>query len=266
MILILGGTTEGREIATELALRGYPVLVTVASSYGMEMFPEKIPVEILVGRQDTDQFKKLMEQRGINLVIDATHPHATLVTERAWQASGEKGIPFIRFERSAGDSLTDGEAAQGPLIKVKDYQAAAQAAVEIAAEQGGSVFLTTGSKNLQPFVDAVQGTNVRLVARVLPDPEGIRQCLALGIKPANIVAVQGPFSLEMNAAMLKEYGASVLVTKDSGEAGGVSEKTGAAKLLGIPVVMVERPRYAYVPVVYSMEAVFLKVEEHQNKN
>ena len=91
---------------------------------------------------------------------------------------------------------------------------------------------------------------------MLPDPDLIRPLLERGISPKNIIAMQGPFSLSLNKAMLADFRIDCLVTKSSGKEGGYSEKIDAAKDAGIPVVVIKRPQMDYPVAFQSTEEVF----------
>ncbi len=255
MILVLGGTQEGREIAGMLAGAGYEVLATVVSGYGAGMMDGGRPVEVIVKRLDSRDLKEIIRARNIRLIVDATHPYATVITETAWNTAQETGIPYIRFERPAVIGHID----QERVYRAGSYREAA----ELAASMGGTVFLTIGSKNLAPFVAAGRAGAERVVARVLPDPGVLEQCLALGMAQKDIIAVQGPFSCELNLAMFREYKAGVLVTKDSGAAGGTDTKLQAAKQMRIPVIIIERPDYRGIPVTDSMQEILSRAAGSQ---
>lgn len=248
MILVLGGTSEGREIAGILAQQGYKILVTVVSGYGAEMLPSDPAVEVLVRPLDAGELDRLLTERDIGLVVDATHPYARMITATGWAAAKAKGIPYIRYERPQAPAGTGGGT---KLYPVRDYDEAAETAVGL----GETIFLTIGSRNLAPFVRTGRRAAKRIVARVLPDAAVLKQCAALGMAPKEIIAVQGPFSLEMNLAMFREYGADVLVTKDSGSTGGTDTKLAAAARMNIPVVMVARPDYPGIPVTDRIEEI-----------
>ena len=80
--------------------------------------------------------------------------------------------------------------------------------------------------------------------------------------PKEIVALQGPFSEELNIALYRQYGAEVVVTKNSGEIGGTDTKLTAARKLGLPVVMIDRPKLDYDVIAYTFEEVldFVKLK------
>ena len=115
------------------------------------------------------------------------------------------------------------------------------------------IFCAIGNKNIEIFLKVAWEKGKKIVARILPDVKAIEKCLNLGLRPKEIVAMQGPFSEELNRAMLKEYNASVLVTKESGAVGGLETKVNAALSLNIPVVIIERPKLQYNMVVQNYE-------------
>jgi len=90
---------------------------------------------------------------------------------------------------------------------------------------------------------------------VLPEPEVITVCRRLGFAPADIVAMQGPFSHQLNVALFREYGADVIVTKNSGLVGGTASKMSAAQELGLALVVIGRPVAEYSRVADDFGAV-----------
>ena len=114
----------------------------------------------------------------------------------------------------------------------------AASAARLLAGTQGNILLTTGAKELAVF-GPLGGQ--RLIARVLPSHEGLDACAAAGIPARNIVAMQGPFTREMNEALLRQFSARYLVTKDGGEAGGFGAKVEAARAAGVTLVVIRRP-------------------------
>lgn len=116
-----------------------------------------------------------------------------------------------------------------------------EAAVSFLEKRTGNVLLTTGSNELAAFA-GMTGFRERGYVRVLPSLEAITKCEALGIEKSHLICMQGPFSEEMNIALIHQTGAAYLVTKETGAAGGFEEKMGAAAKCSIPVVVVtQRP-------------------------
>jgi len=240
MILVLSGTEEGKEIVRRLHEEGLNLLTTVATEYGKKMF-EQLGLEAvcLQGRLDANGFSRLIKERGIDTVIDATHPYAIEVSQNAMDACKKTNVRYLRFEREVITIPAH------PLIhRVKTMAEA----VDKSRMLGKRIFLTTGISSVARFI--VLKDEKELYVRILPIPEHIALCLDMGIPPTNIIAMHGPFSEDLNRAMFRQYQINTMVTKDSGEAGGVLEKVNAACNEGIDSVVIERPGIEY-PQKYS---------------
>ncbi len=222
-ILIFGGTTEGRVLARALCEDGHTVTVSCATVLGVEEL-RGLPCEVLHGRLDTDQIAELV--RGFDLVIDATHPYAVEITANVRAACEQAAVPLKRVLRERG--------AASDCVQVRSCEEAA----EYLRGTEGNILLTTGAKELGKFAEL---NPERLYARVLPTHPGIDACEAIGLPHSHIIAMQGPFSEELNLAVMRRYGIRILVTKNSGTAGGFAEKIGAAECAGVRVVLIEPP-------------------------
>ena len=254
MILVLSGTGDGRSIIKELVQKGYTVLATAATTYGGHLLDETGVSETVARPLNKEEMLDLISTRGIKALIDITHPYAEAVSQMAFKVCEETALPYIRYERQ------EIKFEEHPLIvHTADYRLAAEKAMLI----GGTVFLTTGSKTLDIFLQAALPKNIRVIARVLPHPKVLQHCLDLGLTPADIVAMQGPFTKEMNLSMLRHYHASVLVTKNSGTVGGLPSKVEAALELQIPVVIIDRPEPVTVGSISSVSALFMELEKLQ---
>ena len=161
-------------------------------------------------------------------MLDATHPYAAKVTENIRTACRESGFPYLRLLRQGG---VDGE-----VVCVDSVEEA----VSWLGETKGNILLTTGSKELRRFT-ALPDYQERLYARVLSLPTVMNACAELGIEGKHLIGMQGPFSKEMNLAMLRQYDCRYLVTKDTGTAGGFPQKAEAAQEAGAVLVVIGRP-------------------------
>lgn len=225
-ILLFGGTGEGRELAEWLLAEGIPHTVCVATEYGGTLLPPGVRAH--VGRMEQAEMEELMRAGGYALAVDATHPYAVAVTENIRAAAAAAGLPYLRLVRQAGGGEN--------CLRAADMAAAAK----LLNGLPGNVLLTTGSKELHHF--AVPGLTERCFPRVLPMVDSLERCLALGFPPRNILCMQGPFSTELNAALIRQYDIRTLVTKDTGGAGGFREKAEAAAETGCALLVVDRPR------------------------
>ncbi len=231
MILFMSGTHEGREIIARLSQKGHRVITLASSEYGCKQAMDDGSHEAITGELGRKELAALLEQKAVKAVVDFTHPFSGRISDLMEELCDQKGIlrlRYLRDETNLPDNLL--------IYPVSSWPEAAHK----AASLGKTVFLTTGSNNLEVFLDAVKGKNLRVVVRVLPEYKVIKKCQDLGFAPRDIVAMQGPFSKELNRITFKSYNASVIVTKDSGKAGGTDTKISAALSLNIPVVVIKR--------------------------
>lgn len=232
MILLLGGTSDTAPIASRLARAGMRVLVSLATNVPLETGAGEYPgIEERSGALDAKGIASLVREKGIEIIVDATHPYAVSIRETARAAARNLNVPYLTYVRPAG--ATHGE----DVIFADGHDDAAR----IAFSFGRPVLLTTGSRNLAPYVREAAAARKRLVVRVLPHASSREACRAAGISEENIITARGPFSLETNRETIRKFGIGVLVTKDSGSAGGVGPKIAAARREGCRVVIVERP-------------------------
>lgn len=128
------------------------------------------------------------------------------------------------------------------ITVVETYE---EAALE-AKKRKGNVMLLTGSKTLQIFTKHLLGEEgITLIARMLPRIDNMEKCEALGLPQKQIIAMQGPFTAELNTALYKQYDTTLMVTKESGKVGSVDEKITTALALGIEVILIARPKIDY---------------------
>ena len=235
-IILFGGTSEGRELAEYSAAVQAPVLVSVVSRYGEMLLPETPWVTVRQGALDEIEMERLFLKEQPELVLDATHPYAKQVTSSLSRVCSRLNIPYRRVVRSCAEARTGSDNAGQRMY----YAENPEEAVSILKQDNRPVFLTTGSKELETFASAghLQG---RIYARVLPDSQVLKACQAMGICGSHLIAMQGPFSQELNEAMLRQTGAGWLVTKESGARGGFEEKLAAASACGVSVIVIGRP-------------------------
>lgn len=271
-VLLFAGTTEGRLLAQYLKELGWPAVVCVATEYGrdvldqalggacqagpeegMELGPEAPEIrqgasetpgrkadllEIRQGRLELSAMEALLDEVRPGLVIDGTHPYAVEVTDHIRKAcAGRKDLRLLRCLRDGSDRSGEPDRGRdGSVVHVRDVTSA----VAWLSQKAGAILVTTGSKELAAYC-GLPDYRQRVYPRVLPSTEAVGLCWKLGYEGRHIIAMQGPFSEEMNLAQLKEYDCRYLVTKDGGAAGGFEEKLRAAKRAGAVAVVVDRP-------------------------
>lgn len=244
-VFVFGGTTEGREVACRLAEAGYDVTLSVATPLGAEELAVRSAgehgIEVSVGKiEHADMVRTLA---ACDACVDATHPYALHITEHVRAACAEARCPLWRL-------LRGGEAPQDGCFYVDGIESAAR----FLASKDGNVLLTTGAKKLAPF--AALGVE-RVFARVLPLASSLEACEEAGIPHRNIIAMQGPFSAELNEALMRQFDIVWMVTKDGGVAGGFPEKIAAARAVGAGCIVIKRPDERGA----DMETVLREIEE-----
>lgn len=251
MILVLAGTSDARALARKIDAAGYELLTTVVTdNAAVELQAAGLAVKI--GRLTSSEMASLIVEQGIRAVVDGSHPFAEEASRNAIHAAEQAGVSYIRYER---------ESQVYQYEKLKVVESYAEAA-ELAAEKKGVVLLTTGSKTLQIFTEKLLGDpDVRLLARMLPRLDNLEKCEALGFPQKNIIAIQGPFTKEFDLALYQQYGVTLMITKESGKIGSVDEKIAAAKVLGIEVIMIRRPKLEYGHVYQNFEGVLSALME-----
>ena len=249
MIFLAAGTADGRALAQELLAAGYQVAASVTSRYGAELLAA-CDGKLVINEEPLDEAAliRYAASHDVQVIVDASHPYAVNVSKNAMMAAKKLGIPYLRYERS----LTE---LSGEIHIVHSYEEAASQSSAL----GRRIFLTTGSHNLKAFTTAPALADAVLIARVLPTAEVLALCEALGLTPAQIVALQGA----LNRELFRRYQAEVIVTKNSGQVGGTDTKLAAAKELGLPVVLIDRPQIAYPHLAHTYGEVlsFLKQQE-----
>lgn len=225
MIWIIGGTTEAKELVEKIEDE-VDFLVTIATETGKEFIDTP---NLFVGRLNYYDMIKFVEENNINLIIDLSHPYAEIVSSNAKKVAIEKDIKYIRYVR---------EKSTVPFYAM--HLDNLEECLEYLKNISGTVFFTTGSKNIKDF-EKVKGQN-RFIYRILPAMLSIEECKRLNIAMKDIVAILGPFSKDMNKVMFEEYSADYVVMKDSGKEGGFTEKLEACKELNITPIVIGRKK------------------------
>ncbi len=235
-ILIFSGTTEGRRLTEILANAGVPSAVCVATEYGSEVMDPLSGIELYQGRMDLNAMENFMRQEDFLAVVDATHPFATEVSRNLKMSASMARIPYLRLKRETGQNAEGRE--NSPFLQC--YFGTNESCAKALLSTEGNILLTTGSKELLTYCKEAS-LKERLYVRVLPSEESIAVCRAAGLKGKQIIAMQGPFSEEMNLALIRQYEICHLVTKETGTTGGFPEKVSAAKQAGIRVHVIGNP-------------------------
>ena len=231
-VIIFGGTTEGRRLAEFCGEHKIQTVVCVVSEYGEMLVPESPSVRVIRRALEKDEMEALFVAEKPSLVLDATHPYARVVTENVTQVCQKMGIVWYRVLRKSELETTNADS----IVTVDSVDQA----VEWLKIHEGTALVTTGSKELVKYT-AIPDYKERIFARILPDSQALLNSEALGFPRNHMIAMQGPFSLEMNIETMRMTGANYLVTKESGHAGGFLDKIHAAEAVGAIALVIGRP-------------------------
>jgi precorrin-6A/cobalt-precorrin-6A reductase len=234
-VLILGGTAEAAGLARALAED--PGVTAITSLAGRTRAPAVVPGEVRVGGfGGAEALADYLRNEAIDLVVDGTHPFAARISQNAARACEAARVPRLLLARppwrpQAGDNW----------IPAADAEAAAAA----LAGLGRRVFLAIGRQELAAFAGL---TDHWFLVRLVEAPE-----VPPPLADYHLVLGRGPFAVAQERALLREYDIDVVVSKNSGGAGAVA-KIAAARDLGLPVVMIQRPPAPASETAESVEA------------
>ena len=233
-ILILGGTTEARQLAGRLAGRGG--LDVTLSLAGRTATPAAQPVPVRVGGfGGAAGLADYLRSERIDALIDATHPYAAVISANAAEAARRSDVPMIVLRRPPWIA-----AAADRWTEVADVREAVRA----LGQAPRRVFVTLGRNELAPFADAPQ--HAYLIRSVDPvDPP-------LRLPQVSYVTGRGPFGEASDRALMREHRIDVVIAKNSGGAATYG-KIAVARALGIEVVMLRRPPAPVSAAVASVD-------------
>jgi precorrin-6A/cobalt-precorrin-6A reductase len=233
-VLILGGTTEARQLAERLAQRaGLDVTLSLA---GRTATPVPHPVPIRVGGfGGAEGLADHLATERVDALVDATHPYANIISENAAAAAQKAAVPFVALLRPPWSAV-----AGDRWIEVADVRAA----VDALGQEGRDVFVTIGRNGLAPFAGAPQ--HHYLIRSVDPvDPP-------LPLPHVAYITARGPFSEASDRALMTQHKIEVVISKNSGGSAAYG-KIAAARALGIEVIMLRRPPVPNAPSVNTVE-------------
>lgn len=223
-VAVIGGTSESVFICKKLE-NNYDLLVFAATEDGKRI-TDGIRCSVHTGRLDYAGFHSALD--GISCVVDASHPFAEEVSRNVKRACADVGLPYIRYLRKKGTYNYSN------IVYVTDKTGAA----EYLNRTDGRILFTTGSKTARFYERAVCGFNSRAVMRVMDSELARGECGALG---GIVIYKRPPFTEADNIDLIQKYGIKIMVSKDSGQRGGVPQKVSACKAHGIPLVLIKSP-------------------------
>ncbi|MBE9125052.1 MULTISPECIES: cobalt-precorrin-6A reductase [unclassified Coleofasciculus] len=232
---LIGGTSESTQLAEAIAFLKLPCIVTVTTAAAEALYPKTPTLQVQVGRLDASQLNQFLRQQQISAILDASHPFAVEISQRAIQAAQSLQIPYLRFERPAVESQGDNP----QVIYLDSFQTLLES--DYLDQQ--RVLLTVGYKALSLFRNWQNRST--LFARILPAVTSLEAAIAAGFSSDRLIALRPPVTAELEKALWCGWNISLVVTKASGVAGGEAVKRHVAAQLSIPLVVIARPVVEY---------------------
>jgi precorrin-6A/cobalt-precorrin-6A reductase len=231
-VLLLGGTAEARELATRLDAQGVPVITSLAGRVSRPRLP-KGQVRI-GGFGGPDAMATWLAEHDITRVVDATHPFAERISASAAQACAQAGVDLIRLERPGWTEQPGDD-----WHWVDDLDEAARRIPTL----GSRVLLTTGRQGLAAFAPT---NDAWFLVRCVDPPEA-------PLPPHHeLLLDRGPYTLDGELALIDTHEIDLVATKDSG-GDHTCAKLDAARVRGLPVLLVRRPPRPDVPTVATVD-------------
>jgi precorrin-6A/cobalt-precorrin-6A reductase len=235
-IILLGGTKDSINII-EFIKNNYDayILTTTTTEYGARLAREGGSDDTIARPLPKDEIIEIIETQGFDVLIDATHPFAEHITQTSASIAKELKMPYVRFERPT-TNLENIDTSH--IHYVKSFEDAGKL---IADEfNQGNVLHFAGANTMADIVKYVP--TERFYPRILKVESSLEKCDTLNINPNHIIPMKGAASLEENIHLIEKYDASIMITKESGEIGGVIEKIEAANEKNIDIIMIQRPQ------------------------
>jgi precorrin-6A/cobalt-precorrin-6A reductase len=238
MVILLGESVAARELCKQLSSRG---------------------LEIVHRQSCTEETWSPIP----SMVIDASHPSMSSKFNPFRRWCEQQEVPFLRLERP------EIKVPSSPLIfPVHSWDESLiqlEECIHRLRQKNSrpiTIFITTGSHQLSSITNSYFASSVRLVVRILPELRLLQKCQEAGIHPRDIIAMQGPFSKDINKALFKFYGADIILTRDSGLAGGTDTKISAALELGLEIVLVRKAKTNSGLIVYSTQEILNWIDKN----
>ena len=232
MIWIIGGTKDSRVFLEKFASADKNIVVSTATEYGGKLL-EGLPVKVVSERLSLELMRGFVEKNSIKAIVDISHPYAFEVSKNAMKVAEEFSIAYYRFEREEIHIIPD---------RFTEFQNINDL-LEYCDKLEENILVTLGSNNIEYF--SKLKNLEKFYFRILPKWDMVKKCEDNGILPKNIIAMQGPFSLNMNKAMIEQLNIKYLVTKKGGDTGGEREKIDACNEKEIEVILLEKPKIQY---------------------
>jgi len=257
MILVFGGTTEGKVVAELLDFLGEPYFYSTKTCTLV-----RIGGQIIAGAMDTGQIKAFCRINAIRLIIDAAHPFAGQLHENIHAVATELSLTTIRFERTFPEI--------DPNDGIRLFPSFEELTGALSDSTFKSILVLTGVQTI-PHFDRLRQQH-RCCFRILDTPESISKARAFGLADEQIIPARATGNTEQLTELARSIGAEVILSKESGDSGFFSSKAEASRRLNVPLWVVKRPslpefthtvhdRKELLQTIYQLKKTILKTGE-----
>lgn len=237
MILVFGGTTEGRKAVEVLEVAGKPFYYSTKTGAQSLVLHRGIAVD---GAKDSNAMHQFCRDHDIRLLIDAAHPFAVRLHETVAEVAATLHLPVIRYERSYPPHTDD-------MTWCSDYS---DAICQLENAGINSLLMLTGVQTIGPLKPFWERHNCW--CRILDRNASLQLAMEQGFPESRLVF----YEEENTAALIQQLSPQAILTKESGLSGGFMEKVVAAKAAGIKVFVIERPKIHLQVSISSFQIVF----------
>lgn len=258
-VFLMGGTKESIEVIKYLKkyFNTY-ILTTTTTEYGAKLAIEGGSDETIAKPLPKDELIKILNGNiNFNLFIDATHPFASHVTQTAINVSEICKIPYIRFERYVSNL---DEIDKTNIHTVKSFKDAGKLVKNNFSKD--NILHFAGANTMEAIVKHT--TPEKFYPRILKIESSIEKCEKLDIPKDNIIPMTGTSTIEENIKLIEQFKAGLIITKESGDIGGVNAKLKAANKKNISVIMIKRPEIKILDektIVHNLKQLDEKIKE-----
>lgn len=232
-VFIFGGTTEARLLVSALLNLGIRCTVSVTSDYAKDLMLDSPLLTVSVRRLDEGEIEETLLKINPSMIVDATHPYATEVSRNIKRGCQKLGREFVTLIRDVGS--IEGATLFDDIDEMVDFLAD-------NCTESDAIFSTLGIKEAKVFRDKLPSYRSNVYLRILPSMVSLSAAVELGFPSKHIICMMGPFSKEMNVALLHECRARYLLTKVTGKVGGLDSKIEAARECGVDVLAIRAPK------------------------
>ena len=216
-----------------------PCTISVTTEEARSLYPQTPLLRIKVGRMKAVEIERFLRDETIVAILDASHPYAVEISQKAIAASRQHHLPYLRYERPRVERTRKSASSNSPITFLKSFE-------QLLAEnylQGRRVLLTVGYQPLPLFKTWQE--KATLFARILPSTIALETALAAGFTSNRIIAIRPPVPANLERELWYHWQISLVVTKASGQPGGEDVKRTVAAELGISLVVITRPTVDY---------------------